>query len=77
MKKNENVNIGIGTASILMIFIIISLSILAVLSYVVSKTELGIIDKKVSYVNSYQIAQKNANEICKTCARRTFIGRSH
>lgn len=60
MKKNKVFGIGVGTTSVLMLFIVMCLVMLAILSYMIVKTDTGMVDKKANYSIRYQMADSVA-----------------
>ncbi len=62
MKKNKVFGIGVGTTSVLMLFVVICLIMLAILSYMIVKTDTDMIDKKANYSIRYQLADSVAVE---------------
>lgn len=62
MKKNKFFGIGVGTTSVLMLFVVVSLTMLAILSYMIVITDTDMVDKKANYSIRYQMADSVAVE---------------
>ncbi len=62
MRKNKVFGVGVGTTSVLMLFVVICLIMLAILSYMIVKTDTDMVDKKASYSIRHQMADNVAVE---------------
>ena len=62
MKKNKTFGLGVGMTSVIMIFVILCLAIIGTLLYMITYSDNAIIDKKISYSISYQMADNIATE---------------
>lgn len=62
MKKNKIFGIGVGTTSVMLMFVIVCIMMLAIMSYMIVKTDTDVVDKKASYSIRYQMADSVAVE---------------
>lgn len=60
MKKNKTFGLGVGMTSVIMIFVILCLAIIGTLLYMITYSDNVIINKKVNYSISYQMADNIA-----------------
>lgn len=60
MKKNKTFGLGVGMTSVIMIFVILCLAIIGTLLYMITYSDTVIVDKKVNYSISYQMADNVA-----------------
>ena len=66
MKKNKTFGLGVGMTSVIMIFVILCLAIIGTLLYMITYSDTVIVDKKVNYSISYQMADNVAVDTLAT-----------